>query len=368
MKGALVHDWLIARGGAERTLEAVAEMYPFPVYTLFCDRKCWESTSLAQSGIKTSFLQKLPWACQFYRAYAPLFPLAIEQFDMGDREIVLSFSHSAAKGVLTHARQLHLCYCFTPMRYAWDFTHQYLSGMSKIGRPLARGFLHYLRNWDIASLNRVDHFIANSHYVAKRIRKLYQREATVIYSPVDTSRIACVRRKEDFFVTVSRLVPYKRIDLIAEAFAHLPEEKLVIIGEGPEMGAIRKKAGRNVHLLGFQEEAVVHDYLGRAKGFLFASEEDFGIIPVEAQAAGTPVIALGRGGALETVLDQRTGLFFAEQTVGSIVATVGAFLKKQWDPDLIRQHAIQFSKERFQREFKQFVESKIDESRCISRR
>ncbi len=367
MTMALVYDWLVDRGGGEKTLEAIAEMYRCPLYTLVHDSQKWAGTLLGNLKIETSFLQRLPFVKRRYRYYVPFFPLAIEQFNLNQYDVVLSVSHAVAKGVLTHSQQLHLCYCFTPMRYAWDLTHQYLAGLKGIRKGIEKATWHYLRQWDIASLNRVDYFAANSQYVARRIRKIYGRMAEVIYPPVDTALIPCVQKKESFFVTVSRMVPYKKIDLIVEAFACLPDQTLIVIGDGPEYTKIKKKAGMNVHLLGYQPDEVVRDYLGRAKGFVFAAEEDFGIIPVEAQAAGTPVVAFGRGGALETIIDQQTGLFFSEQTVKSLVGAISLFLKKSWDPVVIHQHAAQFSKERFQRELKQFVENKISESHYLSR-
>lgn len=360
MKTALVYDWLVTVGGGEKTLDAIAQLYPSPIYTLVYDPSRFGGTSLGQSDVHASFLQKLPFAKKGYRYYLPFFPLAVEQFDLSGYDVVISTSHAVAKGALTHAGQLHICYCFTPMRYAWDLTHRYLAGVSGVQKIIAKCSLHYLRNWDIASLNRVDHFAAISQYIARRIEKVYGRKAVVIYPPVDTHSIELREQKENFFVTASRMVPYKNIDLIVEAFSHMPGERLIVIGEGPEMPKIKKKAGKNVEILGYQSDSVVRDYLGRAKGFLFAAEEDFGIVVVEAQAAGTPVIALGKGAALETVIDSKTGLFFKEPKIEHLVDAVRQFAKKEFNPILIREHANRFSKERFQREFKQFVNHNIE--------
>lgn len=360
MKTALVYDWLVTLAGGEKTLAAIAELYPSPIYTLFHDKARMKGTPFEQTEIHPSFLQKMPFAKKGYRYYLPFFPLAIEQFNLSDYDLVISTSHAVAKGALTHAGQLHLCYCFTPIRYAWDLTHRYLEGVSGIKRGIAKSTLHYLRNWDIAALNRVDHFASISNYIARRIEKVYGRKSTVIYPPVDTQLIKLKRDKEDFFVTVSRMVPYKNIDLIVEAFSHLPDQRLVVIGDGPEMSNVKKKAGKNVELLGYQSDPVVRDYLERAKGFLFAAEEDFGIVVVEAQAAGTPVIALGKGASLETVVENKTGIFFKEPTVAHLVNSVKDFLKLQFDPLYIRENATRFSKERFQREFKQFVDHHIE--------
>jgi glycosyltransferase involved in cell wall biosynthesis len=361
LKTALVYDWLVTIGGGEKTLSAIFEEFPAPIHTLVKKDNAFAKTSFASADIHTSFLQKIPFSSSFYRYFLPLFPLAIEQFDLKSYDLVISTSHAVAKGVLTHPQQLHLCYCLTPMRYAWDLTHRYLEGVGGIQRTLARLALHYLRNWDIASLSRVDHFAAISHYVAKRIKKIYGRDAEVIYPPVDVEKIAFQENKEDFYLTVSRMVPYKKIDLIVETFAHLPEKKLIVIGDGPEMGKVKRKAGKNVEVLGHQPDPVVQDYMKRARGFIFAAEEDFGIVVLEAQAAGTPVIAFGQGAALETVLEKRTGLFFDEQTVSSLLGTLKLFDTLTFEPKSARENAMRFNKARFQREFRDFVMRKVEE-------
>lgn len=371
IKTALVYDWLVTVGGGEKTFDAIAQLYPSPIYTLVHDPSKMEGTSFTDAEVHTSFLQKMPFAKKGYRYYLPFFPLAVEQFDLRGYDVVISISHAVAKGALTQAGQLHLCYCFTPMRYAWDLTHRYLEGISGFQKAIAQCALHYLRNWDIASLNRVDQFAANSHYIARRIEKVYGRKAVVIYPPVDTHLIELKTQKEEFFVTASRMVPYKNIELIVEAFSHMPDQRLIVIGDGPEMPKVKKKTGKNVEILGYQSDPVLRDYLGRAKGFVFAAEEDFGIVVVEAQAAGTPVIALGKGGALETVIDGKTGVFFKEPTVEHLVEAVQRFRKIDFDPFTIRDHADKFSKERFQKEFKLFVDHNIEafyESHHPSRR
>lgn len=358
MNTAIVYDWLTACGGGERTLDAIAEAYPSPIYTLVHNPDAVSDVLKNCSAVHSSFIQNLPFAKSAYRYYLPLFPLAIEQFDLRSHDLVLSVSHAVAKGVLTHAHQLHLCYCFTPMRYAWDLTHQYLDSIKGARKLLAKFSLHRLRNWDIASLNRVDHFATLSHYIAKRIKKVYGREATVIYPPVEVGQIALNPYKEEFYLTASRCVPYKRMDLIVEAFSHFPNKRLVVIGDGPQMPLLKKKAGKNVELMGWQPESVLRDLMGRAKGFIFAAEEDFGIVVVEAQAAGTPVIAFGKGAALETVLDQQTGLFFQEQTVASLCNAILEFETKTFDPQRARHQAERFNRERFIQEFRQFVTEK----------
>ena len=371
LETALVYDWLLTIGGGEKTLAAILEEFPAPIHTLVKNHKALLEPPFKTADIRPSFLQKIPFSSSCYRYLLPFFPLAIEQFDLNDYDLILSTSHAVAKGVLTHPHQLHLCYCFTPMRYAWDLTHRYLEGMGGLQKMIARLGLHYMRNWDIASLNRVDHFAAISHYVAQRIKKTYGRESTVIYPPVDVEEIPFQENKDNFYLTISRMVPYKKIDLIVEAFSQTPERKLVVIGDGPEMRKIKQKAGKNIEILGYQSDIVVRDYLKKAKAFLFAAEEDFGIVVLEAQAAGTPVIAFGRGGALETIKKNETGIFFDAQTVPSLLNAVKLFDTMTFDPACARKNALQFSKARFQKEFREFVMRKVEEfheNRHLSRR
>jgi glycosyltransferase involved in cell wall biosynthesis len=359
MNTALVYDWLVTMAGGEKTLCAIQEAYPAPIHTLVHDPKSFVGTPLEGKSIHTSFLQRLPFAKRAYRNYLPLFPLAIEQFDLSAYELVISTSHAVAKGVLTHAEQLHVCYCLTPMRYVWDLTHRYLEGIGGLKGAIARASLHYVRNWDIASLGRVDHFIAISHYIAQRIKKVYGRESTVIYPPVETDEIPYSSEKEDYYLTVSRLVPYKRVDLMVEAFAQLPNKRLVVVGDGPEMKKIKTLATKNVDILGWRTTQEVHELMRKAKGFLFAAEEDFGIAVVEAQAAGTPVIAFGKGAVTETVISGRSGVFYPKQRVDSLMAAIEEFERTSFDPQQIRAHAQRFNRQRFLREFKGFVDEKV---------
>ncbi len=369
MKMALVHDWLTTLAGAEKVLEAIYELYPSPIYTLIKDENKLKASVFEKADIRTSFIQKFPNAKTKYRNYLPFFPLAIEQFDLAEYDVVISSSHAVAKGVITNSNQVHICYCHTPIRYAWDLYHKYLeeTGLSRGVRGfIAKIILHYIRVWDYTTVNRVDYFVANSKYVARRIRKIYRRESTVIYPPVDVSKFEVYTRKGDFYLTVSRLVPYKKIDLIVEAFAKMPDKKLIVIGDGPELGKIRKKAGKNVEILGYQPFEVLREYMRSAKAFIFAAEEDFGIVPVEAQACGTPVIAYRRGGVTESVIDGKTGIFFKEQTVDSLVEAIKTFekLEDKFDPLEIRKNAERFSKDKFKTEFKRFVEEKLEEYFC----
>lgn len=250
------------------------------------------------------------------------------------------------------------------MRYAWDLHHQYLKEANLdrgIKGLIAKVILHYIRIWDLTTANRVNHFVTLSNYIAKRIKKVYGRDSVVIYPPVDLEKFHIGNKRENFFLTASRIVPYKKIDLIVEAFSKIPDKKLIVIGDGPDFEKIKKKARKNVELLGYQKDEVLKEYLQKAQAFVFAAEEDFGILPVEAQACGTPVIAYGRGGALETVIENKTGIFFNEQTVESLIEAVNVFEKNQdkFDLNEIRKNAERFSKERFKREFKEFVERAI---------
>lgn len=355
-KVAIVHDWLPLLGGAEKVLEQLLEIYPdADVFTLFDFLDHDEVPFLRDVRVTTSALQRFPFVKKYYRHLLPFFPYAIEQFDLSDYELIISSSSAVAKGVVTSPHQLHVCYCHSPMRYAWDLQEQYLrqTGLSSgIRSTLVRIVLHKLRIWDVISSNRVDSFIANSSYISKRIYKTYRRQSTVIHPPVDIERFTKQVGKENFYLTASRQVPYKRIDLIVEAFREMPDKKLVVIGDGPEHSKIAALAGDNVEILGFQSDEVLIDHLGKAKAFIFAAQEDFGILPVEAQACGTPVIAFGVGGACETVIDKITGLHFEEQTVPSIVNAIERFerLQGNFNVATIRKNAEGFSAERFQAE------------------
>ena len=291
-------------------------------------------------------------------------PTAVERFDLSPYELIISSSHAVAKGVLTNSNQLHICYSYTPMRYAWELRQQYLreSGLDRgLTGMLARMVLNYMRRWDYAASTRVDHFVAISQYIADRIKKAYNRDAAVIYPPVDIDTFTLCTEKEDFYLTASRMVPYKKIDLIVEAFSRMPDKRLVVIGDGPDFRKIKSKAGRNIELLGHQPTAVLKEHLQKAKAFVFAAEEDFGIVAVEAQACGTPVIAYGKGGVLETTIDRETGIFFPEQTVRSLSEAVRDFEKvsDNFDSLAIRKNAERFSEARFRKEFKEFVDKVV---------
>lgn len=369
MKVAIVQDWLTLKGGAEACLEEFLTL--FPQADLFCVVDFLQEQErgfLEGHRITTSFVQRLPWARNHYRFYLPLMPIAIEQLDVTGYDLVISTSSAVAKGVVTGPDQLHIAYVYSPIRYAWDLQHQYLreSGLGRsIKGLLTRLILHYIRIWDTRTAHNVDHFIAISNFISRRIRKAYGRSSTVIYPPVNLQRFSIGTGREDFYVTMSRMVPYKRLPLIVQAFANMPDKRLVVIGDGPEMSAVRKAATSNVMVMGKQPDDVVVSYLQRAKAFLFAAEEDFGIAPLEAQACGTPVIAYGKGGALETIRGEhaegRTGVFFREQTVDSIVEAVKHFdaVAGEITPEACRANAERFSQERFRAEIRSFVDRAI---------
>lgn len=368
LKVAIVHDWLVTYAGAERVLEQMLSIYPHAdLFSLIDFLPDTLRGFIQHKPVHTSFIQHLPFAKSRYRAYLPLMPFAIEQLDLSTYDLVISNSYAVAKGVITGPDQLHLCMCCSPIRYAWDLQNQYLdkANLSEgIKSWLARWILYKIRIWDVRSANGVDDFIAISNFIARRIRKIYRRESKVIYPPVDVSSFLLKEEKRGFYLTASRLVPYKKVDLIVEAFNKMPDKELVVIGDGPDLGRIKSIAQPNVQILGYQPFEVLRDYMQQAQAFVFAAEEDFGITPIEAQACGTPVIAYGKGGALETIcgLDhpQPTGVFFQQQTVESIIAAVHSFENKQSQISAFdcRENAMRFSLSRFQSELTSYVEKK----------
>ncbi|MEL6553438.1 MAG: glycosyltransferase family 4 protein [Cyanobacteria bacterium J06621_11] len=360
-KIAVVHEWLTTHAGSEKVVEQILNIYPqADLYSLVDFLPRQQRNFIQDKSVKTSFIQSLPFAKRSFRNYLPLMPLAVEQFDLSDYDLVISSHHAVAKGVITRPDQLHISYVHTPLRYGWEFQHQYLrqSGFDQgLKSVFIRAVLHYLRLWDVASANRVDYYAANSRYIARRIEKTYRRDAQIIYPPVDTCRFVANKKRESFYLTVSRFVPYKRVDLTIAAFNQLGLP-LVVIGDGDSRSALQQRSQRNIQFLGRQPDHVVEDYMQRCRGFIFPPEEDFGITPVEAQAAGAPVIAYARGGQSETVIDGQTGLLFGEQTADCLAAAVkqlhmGDF---DFDVDVIRRQAERFSVDEFQRRFEQFVE------------
>lgn len=374
MKVAIVHEWLTTYAGSEKVVEQMLEVYPeADIFTMvdFLPEK--DRGFLKGRKVRTSFLQNMPFAKKKYRQYLPLMPLAIEQFDLSSYDLILSSSHAVAKGVITGPNQLHISYVHSPIRYAWDMQHQYLkeSGLQRgLKGAFAKYMLSRIRMWDYRTANGVDFFIANSDFIASRIWKVYRRESSVIYPPVNVNAFAYREDKEDFYLTASRMVPYKKMDMIAEAFAGMPDKRLVVIGDGPEMDKVKAHAAKapNITVLGYQPDAALIDHMQRAKAFVFAAEEDFGITPVEAQACGTPVIAYGRGGSLETVrglgVQQPTGVFFQEQTAASLAEAVRRFETEGGAIQAAncRKNAVRFSPEAFRKKLQQHIDNKLHQS------
>jgi len=365
MKTAIIHEWFVNYAGSERVVESFTNIWKdADIFTLVDFLSASERETIVKGKFpNTSFIQRLPFARTKHRSYLPLFPLAIEQFDLSDYKVILSSAHAVAKGVITNSQQLHISYCHTPMRYAWDFTHQYLkeSNLQKgIKAAIVKSFLHYLRMWDYTTANRVDHFIANSHYIARRIKKIYNKDAAVIYPPVDTANFPCVTSKENFYVTASRFVPYKRIDLIVEAFAAMPDKRLLVIGDGPEKEKIYGKAKKNIEFLGYLEGDAFTSYLQKAKAFVFAAEEDFGIVVAESLASGTPVIALNKGGTAETVQHNKNGIHFNEQSSSAIKEAVLEFEKNEntFNSLEISRDAAKYDRKLFEQQIVKFVDEK----------
>jgi glycosyltransferase involved in cell wall biosynthesis len=351
-KVAIIHDWLPEIGGAEKVLAELLKVFPrADLFSLIDFIPAGERAFLQGHAVQTTFLQRLPGIRKFYRSCLPVMPLAVEHIDLGRYSLILSSSYAVAKGVITGPDQLHLCYCHSPIRYAWDLQEHYLAqsgNASGLRGFMARALLHYVRIWDTRTSNGVDAFAANSRFVARRIWKVYRRKSRVIYPPVEiASPGPSASKPGNFFVSLGRLVPYKRVDLIVEAFRRMPQHELVVIGEGPERASLERNLPRNVSLLGRLPQNAMLNLLREARGMVFAAEEDFGIAPVEAQALGTPVIALGKGGALETVRDLQTGVLFPDQTVDSLLEAVKKFENLEWRSERLRAQAERFSPERF---------------------
>lgn len=356
MKTAFIHDWLAGGfAGAEKVLIEMLAVRSGPIYTMVHRPEDFLGTPLETVKIHTSGIQKLPCGIRHYRSYLPLMPYHVEQFDLTAYDTILSSSYAVAKGVLVGAEQLHISYIHSPIRYAWDLYQQYLreANLSRgLKATLAKVVLHYIRIWDFSTANRVDVFLANSEYVGRRVWRTYRRPARVLYPPVDVDRFDHTRPREEFYLTMSRFVPYKKLDLIVETFTRLGKP-LVVIGSGPDFEKVKALAGPNVQMLGRQSDENVADLMSRCRAFVFAADEDFGIIPVEAQAAGAPVIAYGKGGNLETVVADKTGVFFGQQNRESLTRAVSLFEEREhlFDASVIRQHAEKFRPERFRAEF-----------------
>ena len=379
MRIALVHDYLNQYGGAEKVLEAFVEIFPdAPIYTLLYDEKITDKF-FPEKKIRASFLQKFPFIKKHHRFFPPLMPLAVEKLNLSDYDVVLSDSAAFGKGVITEPETLHICYCHTPIRYAWDDSHKYIKefSMAKLAKLFVPIFMNYLRLWDREAACRVDKFICNSKFVSQRIKKYYKQDSEVIYPPVDSeyysigdnnlkdpAKSPAATNGASYFLIVGRLLPYKRIDMAIEAFNKL-ELPLKIIGSGPEMGKLKKMANWNIEFLGEIIGEKLKEYYQNCQALIFPQEEDFGIVALEAMACGKPVIAYRGGGALESVLEGKTGVFFNEQTVDSLAGAVRDFQSQKFNPDAIRNHALKFDKEIFKKKIKDFIEKSYKEFKKI---
>lgn len=363
-KIALVHHWLVGMRGGERIVECLCKIFPnIDIYTLIYNKNKVSSV-INSKNIYTSFLQKMPFSKKHHQIYLPLMPLAVEQFDLSDYDLVISIESGIAKGVITKPETCHICYCNTPMRYLWNMYFEYLKNekINFIKRNFIKAFFNYLRVWDLATSFRVDYFISNSNNVRKRVLKYYKRDSKLIYPPVPVNEFKFSGKKEDYYLIVSQLIPYKRIDLAVEAFNKLGKD-LIIIGDGPERKRLERKAGKNIKFLGWQEDKVLKEYYSNVRAFIFPGEEDFGITPVEAQASGTPVIGYGKGGLLETVIDGVTGLFFNNQDVKDLAEAVERFerIEPSMDKYKIRENAKKFDTTVFENEIKSFIIEKYND-------
>ena len=363
LKVAIVHEWFVNHAGSEKVVQELLEVFPGArLFALVDFLKGSKRSYLGGRKVSVSFIQHLPFARKHFRSYFPLFPLAVESHDLREFDLIISSSHMVSKGILCRQDQLHISYCHSPCRYAWDLYHQYLeeAGLTNgVKGFLAQYFLHRLRNWDIISLNRVSHFIANSAYIGKRIRHVYGRDSELVYPPVDTARFRCREQKGDYYFAAGRLVPYKKIDIIAEAFSRMPDKKLVLC-VGGDAEKIRRLARPNIEILPDCPDAKFEELMAGAKALVFAAEEDFGITMAEALACGTPVIAYARGGAAEIVQEGKSGVFFEDQDADQVMAAVRKFEAEglEWNAAQIADSAGRFSRQRFREEMKALVAEK----------
>lgn len=362
MELALAHDWLTNMGGGEKVLINFKEIYEdAPIYTVAYSPSNLDE-ALKNIDVRTSLIQNFKNAKTNHQKYLPFMPVAWEKFDFNGYDVVLSSSSSCAKGIITAPSVMHVCYCHSPMRYAWEFYNEYMTRdkMGRFKKLLIPYLMNYIRTWDAVSANRVDYFIANSKNVARRIWKHYRRESDVIHPPVRGSFFNISEKDEDYYLIVSRLVPYKRVDLAVEAFNEMGLP-LVVIGAGSQMESLKAISKGNVKILGRLPDEVIREYYQNCRALIFPGEEDFGITPLEAQASGRPVIAYGKGGALETVREYETGLFFSEQTVTSLIGAVRSFERFSFDKAVIRSHALTFDESIFKAKIKDYVNERYEE-------
>lgn len=358
---AIIHEWLVSYAGSERCVESFTNIWKDADVFALVDFLNDEQRKIILKGKKahTSFIQNLPFARKKHRYYLPLFPTAIEHINVSKYKLIISSSHAVSKGVKKNPDQLLICYCHSPMRYAWDQAEHYLTG---IKGSFAKAFMNYLRKWDLKSAENVNYFIANSHHIAEKIKRIYNRDSDVIYPPVDVDKFEVSVKKDDYYLIASRFVPYKKVDLVVEAFNKMPDKKLLVVGSGPDKEKVKAIAGSNIEFLPHLEFPQLKEYMMKAKAFVFAAEEDFGIVIVEAMACGTPVIALNKGGTAESVIDGKTGIHFNKQTPESIIEAVKAFEKRidYFDVQSIRNHAEKFSRKNFEENMKKFVIDKFE--------
>jgi len=364
LKTAIVHEWFVNYAGSEKVVESFTNIWQdadiFGLVDFLNDKH--REIILKGKHAKTSLIQKFPFAKKSHRNYLPLFPLAIERLDLSGYDLIISSSHAVAKGIKTKPDQLHISYCHSPMRYAWDNAELYLNNAdisTGLKGFLARSTINYLRKWDLKTASRPNYLIANSKFIAGKIKRIYNREADIIYPPVDINKFTCKTGKEDFYLSASRMVPYKKVDLIVKAFSGMKDKNLKVIGEGPEFDKIKTMATSNIEVLSFNDN-LLKSLLQKTKALVFAAEEDFGITVVEAMACGTPVIALNKGGTAETVIDGTTGILFDSQNVEIIKNAVHKFEKEKniFDPIVISNHAKKFSRAVFETSIKEYVRDK----------
>ena len=371
MKIAIVHEWLVTYAGSEKVIEQLLQVFPEADLFALVDFLPADARGfLGGKAVKTSFLQEFPLInSKNYRSYLPFMPMAVEQFDLSNYDVIISNCHAVSKGVITSPDQLHISYIHSPMRYAWDLQDTYLkgSGFGKLKGVVARVLLHYIRNWDFLAAQRPDKLLANSNFIGRRVKKFYRRDATTFYPPVDTDSFVPGQTREDFYLAASRLVPYKRFDIIIQAFSAMPEKRLVIIGDGPDASKLMKNLPPNITWLKYQPDDILRNQMQRCKAFVFAAKEDFGIMPIEAQACGAPVIAFGDGGLTETVIslgvESPTGIFFHPQTADALCDAVKVFETNQqiFTVANCRRNAERFSVQRFRREIEQIVSAAWEE-------
>jgi len=359
-KIAIVHDWLTGMRGGEKVLEVMCELFPDAILFTLVHNKGSVSPTIEKMKIKTSIIQHLPKSSSRYQYYLPLMPFAVESFDLSEYDIVISSSHAVAKGVKVRKDALHICYCHTPMRYIWDQYENYFgkdnSGL--LTRTTIRFFRPHLQRWDVESSNRVNYFIANSKNVQERIKRIYNRDSVVICPPVEASRFEASTKDNRYFLIVSALVPYKRIDIAVEAFNELGE-KLIIVGIGSEMEKLKKIAKPNIEFHGWASDEKIAEYYSGCRALIFPGEEDFGIVPLEAMSSGKPVIAYAKGGALETVVENQTGIFFKDQNKESLIDAVKRFDSNKFDVEQIHRHALEFERTIFKDRLKEYFSEKF---------